>query len=362
MKYINYGFHDKTISKSYIAFVAMALFAANQLITWLVMIYLGKEFADFCTYDCGWYRGITEHGYQLEPSGHEKGDAANWAFFPVFPLAAKGLNIFGIAGDYSLLLMGKLFFLLSIYFFINFAILYNKTINPIIAGSALAFNPYSLYGNTGYAEPVFLALTLLSLMAIYKGWFIRSGLWGGILTATRPVGIAIGFSYLIVALGAWHKKNHKRWDIVLGLMLIPSGMALFMLYLFSLIGDALAFVHIQVAWNRIPGNPLDYFAGVFDSKKSLYYGAHVVICLLAIGVLCWQRYWHLVAFSVVATAIPLSTGLWEIPRYIWWQAPILLVLCQIMHWRRIWIFILPVMVIGLIIINMDWLTYKMLTG
>lgn len=48
-------------------------------------------------WDAGWYRSLAESGYDLVPNGHENGDAANWAFFPLMPMiiryVSRGLHI-----------------------------------------------------------------------------------------------------------------------------------------------------------------------------------------------------------------------------------------------------------------------------
>ena len=41
-----------------------------------------------CSWDCGWYQNIAEHGYHAQPTEHPLGEA-NWAFFPLFPLLAR---------------------------------------------------------------------------------------------------------------------------------------------------------------------------------------------------------------------------------------------------------------------------------
>lgn len=57
---------------------------------------LGRGLANLlCSWDCDWYLGIVKVGYQLQPEGHDAGDAANWAFFPLFPLLTRALALAG---------------------------------------------------------------------------------------------------------------------------------------------------------------------------------------------------------------------------------------------------------------------------
>src|SRR5690606_4432123 len=39
-----------------------------------------------CVYDCNAYERLALYGYEGRPSGFDKGDANNWAFFPLYSI------------------------------------------------------------------------------------------------------------------------------------------------------------------------------------------------------------------------------------------------------------------------------------
>ena len=46
----------------------------------------------FCQFDCSWFLSIADIGYDTFPHGLTTGHAANWAFFPLFPLLGHWLG------------------------------------------------------------------------------------------------------------------------------------------------------------------------------------------------------------------------------------------------------------------------------
>ena len=66
-----------------------------------IVFLLSKEFLDLskgfsmemARWDCAWYEGIIREGYYKEPMAHTRMDAANWAFFPLFPMIMRGVSL-----------------------------------------------------------------------------------------------------------------------------------------------------------------------------------------------------------------------------------------------------------------------------
>jgi hypothetical protein len=144
------------------------------------------------------------------------------------------------------------------------------------------------------------------------------------------------------AWGQGHKVRAGRWrEVLWGLLLLPLGTALFMAYLHALTGDALAFSHVQRAWGRVPQNPLGYvLAGMTGSPINQLRVGMVMMAGAMLLWLCWRRQWALAAFTLVCTALPLTTGLWAMPRYIWWQAPVMFVVASgIRRFRLGWAYL-----------------------
>lgn len=340
--------------------IAVAFFAANQFIETVAIYLAGSGYEKLCNWDCAWYAGIAHDGYDLAPHGHARGDAANWAFFPLLPLAARALSfIAGFAPQVALVLASKLFFLLSIFAFVKFAREYDARLDPVVLASIVALNPYAIYGNVGYTESLFLLLSCTFFYYLKRGNLVAAGLAGGVLGAARVVGVLAVFSYLAATLGAWRRERAGPERYLLGLMLLPLGLGLFMAFLYWLSGDALAFSHIQRAWDRVPGNPFAYIvSGLRADAINRYWAVMTSLALLVPVYFAWRRRFELALFSLGCTLIPLSTGLWAMPRYIWWQAPILLALALLLRNRLAWAVYLAGAASGLTHMYLAWLGGK----
>lgn len=309
-----------------IARISGLAFLANQLLELAILTSFGKSYADLCIWDCGWYTTIVNHGYDLVPAGHDKGDAANWAFFPALPMISRAIGFFtGINTPYSLIITSKIFFLLSIFAFTVFCIKYNNRISIYFCAFISAFQPYAIYGNVGYTESMFLFGSCLSLIFMQQKRYISAGLSGGLLSAVRSVGIALCLAYAVLFLRDAVTRKRDRERIIVGALLLPLGLSLYMLFLHFWVGDALAFSHIQRAWNREIQNPISVLRANWDtdSINLAYYGS-ALLALVSIGYHTARKRFDLAVFSLFCTLVPLSTGILSMTRYVWWQAPILL--------------------------------------
>lgn len=354
------GLNPRTGTDRSTFIIAAKIFAMEQFLEFLVIAVYRHSYPDLCNWDCAWYKSIVEHGYDIEPHGHPKGDAANWAFFPALPFIAKALfHIFGLSAANSLILTGKVFFLLSIFWFMKFARLYNPGVSAWGAGMIVAFSPYAIYGNVGYTEPLFLVWTCSFFYFLKQKEYIKSGLCGSVLTSTRLAGLFAVFSYLFCAVQQFYRTRDNRLEILLGVMLIPLGLACFMLILHAVMGDGLAFSHIQRAWGRSPQNPLWIIdKGIRGTAFNVYSTLTALTAIFLLLILVVQRRYELAIFSLMCSVIPLSTGLWSIPRYIWWQAPMLLVVTEIVQKTRSWRIIIPLFGTGLLFMYFSWLSGK----
>ena len=180
----------------------------------------------------------------------------------------------------------------------------------------------------------------MAFFLVDKNRWIESGIVGALLSATRIVGCLFSISYLIVCLkrvGFGRIIRERNLAIVVGLLLCPLGMALYMLYLYHLTGDAIAFVHIQVAWNRAPGNP---FAVIVHALQNhgwpRVWGMMILTGLAAAGWLLKERRPELAVFLAGAILVPLSADLWGFPRYLWWQPPMLYAIFTFLKRHRTW--------------------------
>lgn len=312
--------------------IALLVFLWNQFFELIILVSNEQPYARLCDWDCGWYGSIVYNGYDLEPHAHERGDAANWAFFPAFPLVASILARLGPwTTEFALVVVAKVFFFLSIFAFVKFATLYAPRVSPWVAGAVAGLHPYAIYGNVGYTESMFLFFSCLSFIALKQQKFEAAGLAGAVLSAVRPTGVLFGLAYLIAVFRRVPTAGPlERLRMGFGLLLVPLGLALFMVFLYYRMGDGLAFSHVQIAWERVPSNPFKYLVVGMQASDPLpqLWAWMTVFALVMIAYLVLTKEYGLAVFSLCATLIPLSTGLVAMPRYLWWQAPLLLVVAK----------------------------------
>lgn len=304
----------------------LASLALFMVVSAFARLGLGVQEDTVCRLDCQWYQSIVMQGYDVEPHGHAKGDAANWAFFPLHPLAARGLGwLTGLAPDSALVWTSRVFLLLGIA---AFAVAAQRRFGReavVPAAALVAFHPYLIYAHAGYTEALYFFLSTVGFMAASYGRWLTAGVAGALLSATRLVGVVFG---AVLAWALWcHKvwrSPQEAWRGILALALVPLGLASFMAYLSWRTGDALAFMHVMVAWGREPSNPVSWLWQGLSGQGWGQFFALAAVLGLAMSVWLWRRGWVAEGFFLaVVTLVPLATGLDSLPRYVSWQFPFL---------------------------------------
>ena len=116
--------------------------------------------------------------------------------------------------------------------------------------SLLLVFPTSFFLTAFYTEGLFLALAAASIFYFLKERYVASGLLGGLSMLARSSGLPL-FLALALDLGLRlaRRKLRFRWTM-LGLLLVPGGLAAFMLILYVQVGDPLAFTKVMTFWGR----------------------------------------------------------------------------------------------------------------
>jgi hypothetical protein len=290
-----------------------------------------------CQWDCKWYAGIAVHGYSSQP--HFDTFQAEWAFFPAYPLSVWLMqSLTGL----STLLAGTLVSNLAILAGVWLGCRYLDRTRPGQGQAAFVVlalaGPYSFYFSTVYSEALFFLFTAAAFLMWVSDRPILAGIAGGLLSATRAVGVFLAVAFAIDLLRRHGRDAPRRLlaepQHVVALLLVPVGLFGYMLYLYLHVGDALAFSHVQVAWGRDFAVPLIWLAAglshydlprLFDPDLYSYFYSS---CWIVVGLwlLCWlavQRRWTELAFGLFCIFVPLSTGLMSMPRYVA-SSPVLL--------------------------------------
>lgn len=319
------------------------IFAASRVIlfgfAWLVHanFFAGTPvLPQLCQFDCQWYATVLLDGYDLVPHAHDDGNAANWAFFPLLPLATRFVDLLWPGGPLqaaflvsNLALFGSLWLL---YRYARLRLDWAEE-DARFAVLALAFSPVNLYFSVPYTESLFSLAALASLYFAAGGRFISGGVAAALASATRATGPFLVFPFLLLTLRRFSPRELLSLRpgterALVGIMLVPLGTFLFMLYLYLHMGDAFAFKNVQVAWGRIPGNPIEVLWSALSSGDGYtQYCALAGLLGLALGAfLALRRLWPESVLLLIGTLIPLSTSVLSLPRYVMGLFPVYLAL------------------------------------
>ena len=321
-----------------------------------------------CVWDCYWYGDIVTRGYQAYPETLNFGGPAgiaNWAFFPLYPLLIAAIGKLVAA---SPAVLGSIVSpLLTLGAALASWPLFGGDRRPYFLFAALLLiGPFSFYFSILYSESLFLLLTVLAFVALGRRNYIAAGAVGALLAATRTVGVLFVFAILAeAAIELWRALPRlrsllpdllRRPDIVLGLLLVPLGVFAFMVWLHAVTGDALAFVHIQRAWDREIVNPVTGLWHAFTSPGGQTRDAPLLAAaslggLGLCGVLAWRRQIPAAIFCTLCLVLALTNGVESMLRFVAALAPLGIVLCQLLAgWR--WLFWLSFAVF--VVLDFEW--------
>jgi hypothetical protein len=239
--------------------------------------------APLARWDSVWYLAIAHGGYDHEP--------ARTAFFPLYPLATRGLGVV-IGSD---LVAGVLISLLA--FGVALALLYRLTSIELgepraqLTVMLLAFCPVAYFFSAVYSESLFLALSVGSIYAARMGRWGSAGLLGGLAAASRNSGIVLVVPLVLLYLyGPRHDRpvvpqlaggrlrallpRHPIRPSIAWIALVPAGLGAYVGWLALKYGDGLAPFRTQQVWFRHFAGP---FGGVWDGAVAAWDGLRQII-------------------------------------------------------------------------------------
>ena len=229
---------------------------------------------------------------------------------------------FSVSAEKSLTLGSVFFLYLSIIAFMFYV---EKTLggkHSLDAGLLLAFNPYVVYAYSGYTEALMFFLSTVGFLALLDRQYLRAGIWGALLSATRVTGIFFVFPLARHSLTFGFFRI--PYSLVLALLVSPLGLALYMYYLFVHTGDSLAFKNIQISWGRTVVNPfVETFSGLSQGGWHAWFSCVFVLSLLVAIYLFRQGLVDLALYLLPSVLLPAFYGLGSMPRFVFWQMPFL---------------------------------------
>lgn len=233
--------------------------------------------APWARWDSVWFLGIADSTYTL--NDHQP------AFFPLYPFftRAVGFVFGGFEVTAAPLLIAALFVSLACFYLALYLL---HRLVDIEIGSRyslpvlmlFAFFPMSLFFSAAYSESLFLLCSVGAFYFARTGRWELAGLFGAMASATRSAGLLLIVPLAILYLwgprsdraapqsrqgSIWRKlkpRYRPRAD-ALWLLLVPAGLALYMLYLGLELNDPWSFQQAQKFWHRSFATP---FGGIYQ--------------------------------------------------------------------------------------------------
>lgn len=278
-------------------------------------------------WDTAWYTEIAQRGYDWKRAA----GTSPAAFFPFYPLLIR-IVVEGIHRSYPLaaLLVSNLACLVALIYLWRLASweLGRSTASRSIL--YISIFPTAFFLFAGYTEALFLWFTVASFFHLRRGDWIAAGSYGALASATRFTGVLLIVPFL------WEYGSSCNWSWrradwgSLGLVLIPSGLLVFMLYLQLTLGSPLAFTGAQTSWQKTFTWQL--WSGIVESLRQIFsvqpvasfFEAHNILNLgigvlfLVWSVLAARRLpvaygLYMAAFWVITLASPATAGGYPVP-------------------------------------------------
>ena len=208
-------------------------------------------------WDSGWYMQIVNGSYWRDSTKDWTTSMTSFAFFPLYPLLVKALAVPLAAVWHSAAASLLAGLVVSNAALIGaLVILYRLTCMEARADDArravlyMLFFPMGFFFSAFYTESLYLLLSLAAFYSGRRGRWVVAGIAGGLSALTRPTGVLILVPLFLMYAGERQWKVRKFDRQVLALVLIPTLAAVYPLFLYSLVGNPLAFVSAQSAWGH----------------------------------------------------------------------------------------------------------------
>jgi hypothetical protein len=240
-------------------------------------------------WDTGSYLDIATNGYKVALP-FDSFQFNTLAFFPLYPYLIHLLHAITHIYPYTIgLIVANLALIAaSYYFYLLLRIDYNETFSRRALLYLYLF-PSAFILSGVYPESLLLLFVVMCFYyARKKQWRTVAGA-GFLLALTKPVGILILPSLIVILYQQYRNKQKPFFPTILWLLALPLGILTFCWICYSVTGDPLAFMHLEHnAWGRIVRDPFSMIWWAIHSNdiSSWFSGwfAVIALCVLTAGV------------------------------------------------------------------------------
>lgn len=275
-------------------------------------------------WDAEWYLLIAAEGYTApvarysQNPGNRPEDTTG--FFPLYPMAIRVLApAFGFLGAGILVANAALVAAALLVLSLARELWGTRrgTSIGVAAAVGLTVAPYTVFLSAVYAESLFLALSLATVLLAHRQQFAAASAVGALAALTRPFGLIL---VVPMALEWWRGRASHRWGW-LSLAAPPAALGSYMLFCWSAFGDPLSFVVRQERWRGAMAAPWTAFVRWWQEGPRLMGGhdstAELVIAVVTLVLTAWairRLPRSLGAYLVLGALLPLTSTLWSYGR------------------------------------------------
>jgi hypothetical protein len=262
-------------------------------------------------WDGRWYRMVADSGYLLVP-----GRQSDPAFFPLYPMLLRAGHATGLSYSAAGLVISNAAFLVALGAFF--------ALTEAIAGEGmarratayLAVFPFGYVFSMVYPESIVLALIAFAALAgMRRRWGIAAACAAAAALA-RPEGLFVALPLAALAWQQRHTLSPRARGLAIGAVVAPlAAIGSFSVYLWTALGDPMAWSQAQRAWGR-EFSPLGFvravegLGGAFahDAWVTRDVVAAVVYLVLLAAAARAGVPWPWLASGVAIVVLPLFSG------------------------------------------------------
>lgn len=273
-----------------------------------------------CQFDCGWYERIAVAGYGSDAEWPPHGSLPHWAFFPLYPLL---MRLTAAVTGLPAVPMGIVLSNFCLAGFMLAGVAYLRCTRQRQAYGRfvvlVAVMPFSLFFSAPYTESLFALLATLALLGLAADRPGAGAAAAALASATRPGGILLA---PVFALHALLTRRRDGWRALLPAAIAPLGLFAYIAVQWIVVGDPLAFLHVQTLWKRVWRGPHIYLwqgMAAWDWSAQPSRSLFAACGLLGLAAALWlarRRRWAEAWLLAGAVLLPAASGLDSLPRYV----------------------------------------------
>ena len=203
-------------------------------------------------WDSHWYRIIAESGYPTELPLDEEGRVGEnaWAFMPIYPFLVRGLMAL-TAAEFAVVSV-----VVSVVAFAGFIIVTDRLLRRFLgdpgalsAVAVIAFAPVTPVFQVGYAESLGMLFLVCALVGLVERRWWMVALFVPLASLTRPLGVPLALTLVVLTLAGWRKGRDPVPLIVLTAVAGVSAVA-WPAIAGVVTGRPSAYLETELAWRR----------------------------------------------------------------------------------------------------------------